>query len=363
MRVLGCSAVVLSLLCSPCAADGLAIDHSAAGCIVAGQFPRLTARIDPTGDVARASIYFRAGGTLHWYSVEMRPEAGAFSGVLPMLKKSTRSVDYYIEVMDRAFAPSRTAEHHPEVVEAAAACRKEAPVAAMLAESRVVVGAAPGAPPLPPGFVGQGLIAAGVAAGVAGAAAAGAGGGVSTAALVLGAAGIVGAGAAVAVAAGGGDSGGASGAEAQETYAGPFSGQRTLVSTGRDAGGAVISTCSWTSAISGTVTLTLARQPNGTLSGTAESTVTETEITRSCGSPSGQSFMWTCQVAGTPGQLGCRAQRDVGFQTNTLELAGALSGQTLSGSFTYTTGGSNSGGGQTFTHSGSTVFPLALTRR
>jgi hypothetical protein len=222
-----------------------------------------------------------------------------------MLKKSTR-LDY-IEVMDRAFAPSRTAEHHPEVVEAAASCRKEGPVAVVLAESKVVVGAAPGAPPLPPGFVGEGVIAAGVAAGVAGAAA-GAGGGVSTTAIVLGAVGVVGAGAAVAVAAGGGDSGGDSGAETPETYAGPFSGQRTVVSTGRDGGGVVISTlpdqCDQRH---------LRRHAAIERDGIERpSRHTETGITRSsrsAGSPSSE-----LPGRGTPGQLGCRAQRDVGFR-------------------------------------------------
>src|SRR5262249_58019263 len=80
-------------------------------CIVAGQFPRMDACFTPQEDVARARVYFRAKGGIHWYFVEMRAEGACYAGVLPKPKLSAARVDYYIDVLNRGFTEGRTAEH------------------------------------------------------------------------------------------------------------------------------------------------------------------------------------------------------------------------------------------------------------
>src|SRR5262249_42070361 len=87
----------------------------------------------------------------------------------------------YLEATDRAFTPVRTAEHAAAVADGPGACRKDALVAAATPAARVLVTAAPGAPAVPAGFLGSGLVTAGA-------------GGLSAGAI----AGIVGGGAAVA---------------------------------------------------------------------------------------------------------------------------------------------------------------------
>jgi hypothetical protein len=194
---------VASLLAVP-SAEAVTIEHAAVGCIVAERFPTIAARFDPAGEVGRARVYFRAAGTIHWYFVEMQGAAGAFSGLLPKPKRSLKAIDYYVEAVDRASAPSRTPDYHPPVVAVEAECRHETLVALAVTVGRVVLGSAAGAPSIPAGFATDGIVAMSGVTGAGGGASGGTGGGVSTTAI---AAGVVAAGAAVAgiAAAGGGD--------------------------------------------------------------------------------------------------------------------------------------------------------------
>lgn len=175
-------------------AQGLAIDHRPVGCIVAEQHPRLNACVAPQSSLARARIYFRAGGGPHWYFVEMKNDVPCLIAVLPKPKKTIRKIDYYVESVDKAFAESRTAEFSPDVVPEPGECRKDV-LAPFIGKATVVVGAAAGAPAVPFGFASAGIV--------------GAAGGVSAGVV---AAGVVGAGAATAgaVALAGKDEGGAS---------------------------------------------------------------------------------------------------------------------------------------------------------
>jgi hypothetical protein len=176
---------------APASAQAPVIDHQGVACVVAEKFALLSARFDPAESVARARVHFRAEGGPVWYYVEMKPQAGAFQGTLPKPRKSTKKIQYYIEVVDKAFAESRTAEYAPDVVDGAAACGMKKAMAGVANAASVVVGGPAGAPLIPAGFASSGIVGAGVAAG----AAAGAAAGVSTAAIV---AGVVGGGAAVA---------------------------------------------------------------------------------------------------------------------------------------------------------------------
>jgi hypothetical protein len=191
--------------CSDLFAQGINIDHSAVGCVVAGQYPRLSACFDPGRDVARARIYFRADGAPYWYYVEMKPaskaltpvsgapagaaasttpaaastpampgSASCYEGILPRPKATIKKLDYYLHVVSKTYVEGRSEEHDPDVVPPGG-CRKDVPVAPFLGKASVVVGAAAGAPAVPVGFAAAGIVGAGSSAGIIAIGAAGAG--------------------------------------------------------------------------------------------------------------------------------------------------------------------------------------------
>jgi len=183
------------------------ISHDRVDCVIAGQFPVIDATLDPSGDVARARVYFRGRGTPHWYYVDMKSEGdAAFEGVLPQPRETLGGLDYYIETVETGFAQGRSQEYSARVLTGSETCAvgERAATTMTSVPSALLVGAPEGAPAVPAGFSNVGLV--GGPASAAGAAGAGAGGtgGVSTGVL-LG----IGAGAAaavaVAIAAGGDD--------------------------------------------------------------------------------------------------------------------------------------------------------------
>jgi hypothetical protein len=196
-------AALLALSAPLVAAQGLAIVHQPVHCVVAGKYPQLDACFEPTGQVARARVYFRGEGSPDWYFVEMKPEATCFRGTLPRPKKSLKHLSYYVAVTDQDFAEARTEEYAAAVVADETSC-PEGVVAPFVTAASVVVG---GAAALPAGFVGAGVLA-----------------GVSTTAVVAGAA-VVGAGAAGAVIAGSG------GEESTTTTTRPASTPTTSITT------------------------------------------------------------------------------------------------------------------------------------
>ena len=193
---------------SPALAE-VVITHDAVDCVVAGRFPVIQAGLEPRVEVAQARVYFQARGTAHWYYVEMRSDgAAAFEATLPRPLGSLQRFDYYIEALGRGLAPGRTRDYAARVTTEDRGCPAGLRTATTVGSvpSSLVVGAAEGAPALPPGFSHAGLVSSvtGSAASAAGAGATGTGG-VSTGMLVgLGAAAAT---AGIAVAAGGGGGG------------------------------------------------------------------------------------------------------------------------------------------------------------
>jgi hypothetical protein len=210
------------------ASAAVTIDHAAVSCVVAGKYPRFEARFDPAADVSRARLHFRPAGSPHWYSVAMKSEAGAFTGVLPKPKPTLTKIEYYIEVTDTAFGANRTREFAPEVDDGPLAC-KDKVLAAVLEAASVIVEAPAGAPLVPVGFEPAGVISTtaspsgpGAPSATAGSAGQGTtsgssgggstsvasgGGGIGKTGLIIG--GVAAAGAGIAIAAsGGGDDGG-----------------------------------------------------------------------------------------------------------------------------------------------------------
>lgn len=178
------------LLCVPATAStqGTAIEHGGVACVVAGQFPRIDARIGQAEQVARVRAFFHADDDSRWYFVEMKAVEGVFQGVLPKPLKTTKRLHYYIETTDKGMAQNRTAEYVPEVVAEAGACSKKDAVAALAIATKIAVAAPSGASAVPAGFATSSVATAG---------------GIGTAALVIGGIAVAGgAAAAVAVKAG-----------------------------------------------------------------------------------------------------------------------------------------------------------------
>ena len=188
--------------------QGVSIDHQGIGCVLAGKFPRFDARLDPAGDVARARVNFRPEGTPHWYWVEMKREAGLFQGILPKPQKTLHRFSYYIDVTDKAFHASRTAEFVLDVATGPAACGRQKLLAGSLGKANVLLHApegVAGAPAVPAGFSADGVMLAGGAGSTAGATAATAGG-IGAKAVILGTVLAAGGAAAVVATTSGGDS-------------------------------------------------------------------------------------------------------------------------------------------------------------
>jgi hypothetical protein len=134
------------------------IQHDPVGCVVAGQFPLLDARIEPASSVARARIYFRAAQVENWYYVEMTPAEAGFVGKLPRPKVEASPIHYYIQAATTDFGEGRTQEIEAIVVADAKDCPQDKKVAAIGPPGEVTVfSAATGAAIAPVGFAAGGL--------------------------------------------------------------------------------------------------------------------------------------------------------------------------------------------------------------
>jgi hypothetical protein len=103
----------------------LTIDHKEIGCLVAEQYPKLDACFAPEENVGRAQIHFRALDSEPWYSVEMQKDGPCFAAYLPKPLRSTREVQYYVDVMDRSFAERSQPEGAPQGAYRARVVRKD----------------------------------------------------------------------------------------------------------------------------------------------------------------------------------------------------------------------------------------------
>ena len=180
-----CGLGVAVLTDSPVEAQTVSIDHRPVGCVMADKFPRLEARFAPAETVATARVVFQ-GQSSDWYSVAMKPEALAYSGILPKPKKSLKSFRYYIEVTDKGLGTQRTSDYATTVVDGSSACQGKL-MAGALASASVILQGPAGVVALPAGFASSGVVAGTAAgSGSAGAAGAAGGGGIGATALVLG---------------------------------------------------------------------------------------------------------------------------------------------------------------------------------
>ena len=132
--------------------------HDPIGCMIAGQFPLVNARIEPAAGVARARVYFRSSQSPNWYYVEMMPaEGGGFSGKLPRPRLEASPVTYYIQATTTEFGDAQTAEISSIVVEDAGECEDRALAPIGPPGEVTVFSAATGAAIAPAGFAAGGL--------------------------------------------------------------------------------------------------------------------------------------------------------------------------------------------------------------
>ena len=128
--------------------ERVAISHDEVGCVVAGAFPRLNACFTPSEAVGRAQVLFRADESGPWYSVDMKPDGGCQSAVLPKPTRSISSFRYFIEVVDRSFntvgtpASAPGESFAPRVVGREAECQAGALVAKSQPTASVLLGVA-----------------------------------------------------------------------------------------------------------------------------------------------------------------------------------------------------------------------------
>jgi hypothetical protein len=134
---------------APAPAAPVTIDHEGPGCVLAGKYPRVGACFQPPAALARARVYFRAGGTADWFYVEMAGAPPCLEGTLPRPKKGTGRIEYYVAATDRSFAESRTPERAVAVT-TDGRC-SAGPVAPFVNTASVVIGSISGAAPA--GFV------------------------------------------------------------------------------------------------------------------------------------------------------------------------------------------------------------------
>jgi hypothetical protein len=132
--------------------------HDPIGCMIAGQFPLVNARIEPASSVARARVYFRSSQSPNWYYVEMIPaEGGGFSGKLPRPKIEASPVTYYIQATTTEFGDAQIGEVSAIVVNDAGECEDRALAPIGPPGAVTVFSAATGAAIAPAGFAVGGL--------------------------------------------------------------------------------------------------------------------------------------------------------------------------------------------------------------
>src|SRR2546422_1616631 len=87
----------------PVPGPGPIVEYAPVDCMVAERYPLLPACFQPSDQVARARVYFKAEGQASWYFVEMKSSTPCWNGVLPKPSRALiqRHVNYYIESINR----------------------------------------------------------------------------------------------------------------------------------------------------------------------------------------------------------------------------------------------------------------------
>jgi hypothetical protein len=220
------TALALLLTCSPLGARAqletaqmpeapIEIAHDPLACMTPVLAPEVDAGVTPEADYEKGYVYFRAAGTEDYYYVKMEGPPTTLAGVLPRPLPETKAVDYFLRAYDLRQASKRKGDWTPPVVPGTT-CKAKGVVVGPQGAGVTVGLMREGQNPHPPGFnkkdiakvilvtgaivtIAEALKSGGVSSGAGtGAGTAGASGGLSTVAIVAGAAAVAGAGIAIA---------------------------------------------------------------------------------------------------------------------------------------------------------------------
>src|SRR5262245_11007837 len=153
----------------------LKIEHRPPDCVLAENFPRIEACVEPASDLARARVFFRAEGASYWSYAEMTQAGSCLGAVLPRPARSTHRIQYYVVAEDRSADEQETQQFKADVVDGPGSCRGGGVVAPLASVASVIVGRAPGAPAVPQGFARSGVSGAGMSKGLVAASVVGSG--------------------------------------------------------------------------------------------------------------------------------------------------------------------------------------------
>jgi hypothetical protein len=133
-------------------AAGIAIEHTALGCVPVDRYAVVTARAAGNAPVAGAQLQFRVAPAAEWYSIRMTADdGGGWVGYLPRPTRKLPALEYRI-VMTGADATSAATEPARVRVADPAECTSAA-LASLVAPIIVVLPAgAPVVPPVPGGM-------------------------------------------------------------------------------------------------------------------------------------------------------------------------------------------------------------------
>ena len=220
------TALALSLTGSPLAAAGpqleppgpveapIEIAHDPLACMTPILAPEVDAGVTPETDYEKGYVYFRAAGTDDYYYVKMEGPPATLAGVLPRPLPDTKAVDYFLRAYDLRQASKRKGDWTPPVVPGTT-CKAKGVVVGPSGAGLTVGLTRQGQNPQPPGFnkkdiakvilvtgaivtLAEALKSGGASTGGTSASAGATGGGLSTVAIVAGAAAVAGAGLAIA---------------------------------------------------------------------------------------------------------------------------------------------------------------------
>jgi polysaccharide export outer membrane protein len=121
--------LILSVLAAPSGPE-LKIDHAPLACVLKDRFPLVEAVIEPSANVAKAQVYFKAPIAETFHYVPMTLTLNRFQAKLPRPKDKAGSVVYYIQATDAAGAVQRTPEISAQIVKRRDACPEGGAIAA-----------------------------------------------------------------------------------------------------------------------------------------------------------------------------------------------------------------------------------------
>ena len=139
------------------------IVHDSQECLPTDNFTMFTAGYEPPEDVRTFRLYFKSDISPDFYYIDLELGVDGFTSPLPRPTSESRTVSYYIEMVDRSFNSVRTLQFDANVVQSADECRRRNPAVAFFTggDPELVIRNLSGVPVFPVGFQPQGIVSLG----------------------------------------------------------------------------------------------------------------------------------------------------------------------------------------------------------